>query len=85
MLEVSNYVAKIRDAKYGLEVRESIAAGIEAIDRVAEGQKESAKIYMEQAKEQAESAKLAANRAEELAAGLDTIADLLDGINGEVV
>lgn len=78
MSEVSDYVARIRNAKYGLEVREAIAAGIEKIDGVAEGHKESAKTYMEKAREEA-------NRAEELAEGLNVVAQLLDDINGEVI
>lgn len=78
MSSVSEAVGKIRAARYGREVRESIAAAIECIDDVAEAKKDSAAA-------EADRAALAAEKAEEMVGELEVVAAILDDINGEVV
>lgn len=63
MANISEYVKKIRSAIYGRDVRESIAASIEAINKESLSAKESAAESAEKASESAASAKSAATAA----------------------
>jgi len=61
--DVKTYVSNIRKAIYGMDVRESIAAAVEKIDEVAEGQKNSAAAYAKQAQEASVQAQQASQQA----------------------